>query len=227
MYPRAHIYFAMALLVALIGFYPSYFSRLTQADAAHHFHGITATGWMVMLIVQSWLMHQRQLHLHRALGKTSLVLVPLFVVSGLMVVHVLLSATHSFAIAFGPRLAFLDFTTLAYFVATYGLALHYRRNVQLHARLMASTVVLVLPPALSRLIANYVPVINSFEAAVHVSYWLTELVAAALILDDRRSGRIRAPYVSLLGILVVQQLGFLLLPSAAWWTRFSAWFGAL
>ncbi len=42
-YANAYLCFGLAFLVTIAGFYPSYFSRLAQTGAAHHFHGITAT----------------------------------------------------------------------------------------------------------------------------------------------------------------------------------------
>ncbi len=43
MYPRAYIYFTLALAISVAGFFPSYFGRLGDTDLKHHFHGITAT----------------------------------------------------------------------------------------------------------------------------------------------------------------------------------------
>jgi hypothetical protein len=51
-------------------------------------------------------------------------------------------------------LCFIDLTTIAYFAWTYGMALHHRKSIQLHARYMASTAPLLLPPALARLLSG-------------------------------------------------------------------------
>lgn len=226
LYPRAPIYFALLLLVAVVGFYPSFFSRLKDADLAHHFHGIAATAWMLLLIAQGWLMRQRNVSSHRMFGRISFVLAPLFVASGFVMIHTMLGNADPFSQTFGPRLAFVDLTTIVYFAIAYGLAIRHRRNVQLHARYLASTAILVLPPALART-SFLIPGIESFEAAFHVSYFASELIVAILLLDDARQGGVRKPYLVLLALLLVQQAGFLSLAGAGWWNSLCAWVGAL
>lgn len=219
LYPRAPIYFSLVLLTAATGFYPSYFSRFGKTDAVHHFHGLTATAWILMLVAQAWLIQQRQFGTHRLIGRISLVLAPLFIISGLLVTQTMLAASNGFNKAFGARLAFVDLTTLAFFAAAYGLAIAHRRNTPLHARYMASTAVLVLPPALARALAGLMPGIHSFEAAFHGAFLLTELVVIALIVDDARQGKIRGPYLALLALTLVQHAGFEFVPRIEWWNR--------
>ncbi len=226
-YGQAYVYFALAFLAAFIGFFPTYFSKLRESDAVHHLHGITASVWMIGLVTQSWLMSHGHIALHRRLGKASLLLVPLFVVSGLMVVHVMLSSNSPFAKAFGARLAFTDLTTILCFAGAYVLAIYHRRSIQLHARYMASTAVLVLPPALARILGNYVPGIDSFEAAFHGGFFLAEGIVALLLVADFREGRVYAPYAWLAFFLIFQQLSFLVSPIPSWWMTTTVWFGRL
>ena len=222
-YRNAYIYFSLALLVAIIGFFPSYFAKLRDTDAVHHFHGIMASVWMIGLITQSWLMRQGMIWAHRTVGKISLLIAPLFVISGIFVVHAMLTSIDESSQAFGGRLAFIDVMTMCYFSAAYLLAIHHRRRTQLHARYMASTVILVLPPALVRILGTFVPGIDSFEAALHGSYFICEAIVAMLLLDDYRNGGVRAPYVFLLSILVLEHLSFVVSPSWLWWTTVISW----
>lgn len=210
-YANAPIYFALALLATVAGFFPSYFAKLGATDAAHHFHGIMATLWMVMLIAQGWSARVRRFPLHRWVGWSSVVIAPLFVVSGLLMVRIMLAAADGFSRTYGGRLAFVDVTTMLGFGAAYGLAIYHRRQIGLHARYLAATAVMALPPGLARLLGHWAPGIRSFEAAFHGGYFLAELVVAALIVDDYRKGKIRAPYVMLGALLVGQQVGFRLL----------------
>jgi hypothetical protein len=211
-YDRSPIYFALALLAVVVGFFPSYFGRLGQTDALHHLHGITATIWMVMLVGQSWLARVRKISLHRLVGKISLVIAPLFVVSGLLMVRAMLMSESGFNRAFGVRLAFVDILTVVGFGAAYALAIYHRREIALHARYMAVTAVLALPPALARALGHWGPGINSFEAAFHGGYLLTELIVVALLVHDYRAGKIRPPYLLLGAVLGLEQVGFVLIP---------------
>ncbi|MBC3917670.1 hypothetical protein H8L32_09315 [Undibacterium sp. CY18W] len=224
---RSPIYFFLLFLVVLIGFYPSYFARLTQLDPKHHFHGILATGWMLMLVVQSWLASRRKIYIHRTIGKLSLVIVPLFIVSGIMIMHTMLASHGGFTKAFGSRLAFVDMTTLMGFALAYCLAIHFRTNRAVHSRWMACTALLALPPAVARLFMNFIPGIDSFPAAFHASYFSTEILAVILIANDINLKKVKTPYWMALGVLLVQHVSFLLLQQFPAWTAFTVWLGSL
>lgn len=135
-YARAPQYLAGLLALAVLGFYRSYFARLLSTDAVHHLHGLAATAWLVMLCAQAWLYRTRRLALHRQLGRWSLLLVPLFLVSGVLVLRRMLASQDGFSQAYGLRLSFVDASSVAYFAVAFGLALHFRRRLQLHARFM-------------------------------------------------------------------------------------------
>ena len=139
----------------------------------------------------------------------------------------MLASTNGFSQTFGARLAFVDITTIVYFAIAYGLAIYYRKNLQLHARYMASTAILVLPPALARALASLAPGINSFEAAFHCSFAMSALIVVALIMHDIRSGKMRPPYFALLALLLLQEASFQVIPSIGWWNDLSARIGSL
>ena len=69
----------VAILVTLGGFWPTFFSRLDEVDAAHMLHGMLATGWLVLVLVQASLIGIRKPRWHRVLGWLSL---PWFVLLG-------------------------------------------------------------------------------------------------------------------------------------------------
>ena len=229
MYKRAYLYFMLAFIVALWGFYPSFYSRVGQTDPVLIFHGAVATIWLLMLIAQSWLYAHRHLRAHRLVGRASLIVVPLFVVSGILVIHSMMAGQErGFVKAFGTILGFLDVTSIAYFAWTYGMALRHRKNLQLHARYMASTAVLLLPPALARALGGLnLPFLTSFMAVLHSVYLLTELVIIGLLLSDWRHGGIRKPYVILFGFTVLQHVSIVIVPTQGWVKELFRAFGAL
>lgn len=224
LYRNSPLYFSLLLVTALVAFFPSFYSRMGEAKFAHQFHGAMSTLWMLLLIGQGWLMRSRQVALHRAVGKFSIVLVALFAVSGLMIVHDMVTRDGGFARAFGARLAFLDAAAVAYFVFAYAMAIRHRRDVQLHARYMASTALLLLPPALARILGDHVlPPPPSFEMALHLSFVLTELVVLALIVHDRSTGKLRAPYLILLAVTLAQHASFEIMHKLGPWQALMAW----
>src|SRR5690349_10445851 len=88
--------FTAALVLAAVGFWPSFFSALPGVPAAHIVHGLSATAWMILPLVQAGLIRARRFRAHRTLGYGALPLAALVVVSGLYVVQlmVLRNAEH-------------------------------------------------------------------------------------------------------------------------------------
>ena len=54
-YKYAHWYLTLGLLIVLVGFSKTYFTKLGDFGFAHHLHGVSATLWMLLLIVQPYL----------------------------------------------------------------------------------------------------------------------------------------------------------------------------
>lgn len=227
LYPRAPLYFATLLLVALAAFYPSYLSRLGETDWVRHFHGIAAMAWMMLLVGQAWLMRRRNVALHRRTGKLAYVIAPLFVASGLLITQQMARGANPFQQMFGPRLVWVDLLATGFYLAAVVLAIRHRRNVHLHARWMATTAILLLPPALGRLAPVVLPFVDSFDAAFHAAFVATELLVLALMLDDRRSGQSLPPYRALMALTLAQHAGFVVLGDLPAWQAFCAALGRL
>ncbi|SEK65259.1 hypothetical protein SAMN05428989_0541 [Pseudoxanthomonas sp. GM95] len=224
--PRSHdnspYYFGLALLAAVVGFYPSFFSQLGKLDLLRHVHGGLATSWLVLLIIQGSLARTRLYAVHRVLGWASLAIVPAFVISGVMLIRVSLAGTNPFQQAFAPPLALVDFIGLAFFAFCYGMALWHRRRMPLHARYMACTALLVLPPATARALGAFMPGIQSFEAAFHGGMLISVVATLVLIVRDAREGKILPPYPLLLAVLVVQQVSFMTIAMSPAWRAICA-----
>lgn len=224
LYPRAHWWLLLALLVVSIGFAPSFLLRLGRTDVPHLVHGASAFAWMVLLATQAWLIRTNRRELHRVLGRWSWLLVAILVGAGFVMLKRMLQSTGPFEQAFAPLLVFIDVTSLAYFVGAYLVALALRRKMHLHARLMVSTVVLVLPPAIARLLLN--AGVPGFPIALHASLACAELVALALIVHDARRWRVQPPYVVLLAFLVVQHAAMGFVAASPAWLAACRWYAA-
>ena len=227
LYPNAPWYFALAVVVTWVGFSTSYFGQLAQTDIYHHLHGATAGAWLLLLIVQPILYQRGQLALHRRLGKiASLVLVPLLVAGGLKMMHTMLHSAAAYPPGATYQLAYIDSCSLLLFVLFLGLSLWYGKRLPLHARYMACTVLIILPPAVTRLLF-FLPWFDSFAKTLNGSFVVTELVLLLLLADDRRTGRIRAPYVVALGLFGLLHFTMNLCPGWPWWQEAMDKFGAV
>ncbi|HEY9105081.1 MAG TPA: hypothetical protein VIN58_00270 [Roseateles sp.] len=206
-YARTPLFFALALLAGLWGFYPSYLARLGETDLSRHAHGLTAFAWMLMLITQATLIRLHKRALHRRVGRLAFVLAPLFIAAGLWMTWRTAHPDNPFSRRFGPRLVPVDLSFLLGFAVAFLLAIKHRRDIHRHARYMGVTGLLILPPALARLAPQVLPV-RGFELAFHVAYFATEALTAVLIIVSWRLRQPVLPFVLLMVLLVLQQFGF-------------------
>jgi hypothetical protein len=102
------------------------------------------------LIVQPILIRNRQLALHRRLGRLSYIVVPLMVLSIVILMRQVFMRSPT--LSPGPvDTNMIGLADLTFFGLCYGLALYYRRHVNYHARYMVLTALPFVNPALGRL----------------------------------------------------------------------------
>ncbi len=205
LYPKAWLWMTLAAAVIFAGFFQSFFSKLQQTDLSHHLHGISATLWLLLLIVQPFLYSRSNISLHRKLGKISFVLVPLLLIGGLRMVYIMLNSQDNYPPLVTYKLSFLDFFYMIQFTIFYILAIVHRKNIQLHPRYMAATVLVLIPPGLARLLGLF-PVFTSFDAVLNTSYYILEFVIILLLIDDYRRGKIQIPYAVAFVCALLQNL---------------------
>jgi hypothetical protein len=200
---------AFAIMVA--GFWPSFFSNPAQNDLLHTVHGTLAAGWMLILILQAWLMATGRVRIHHWIGRLSIVWVIALLVTAVKIVLFSLSATGDRALPmpWRPILALIDLPSLVLFTGLYASAIWcaFKRKVDDHYRLMISTVIVVIVPALGRLLA---PVFHGLMPALHPTFWLCEGTCGALILYDfvLRRRTYAAYWVAGIGLGIIEALMF-------------------
>ena len=207
----AHYLVALFLVVTIAAFWPSYFSIFTVAPSAHHWHGVTATLWMLLLIWQSWSIRQPNFALHKWGGRMSFLLAPPFVAGGLLVTKMTVIKDSPFTEMFAISLSFADFVSVAAFVLFYFLALRNRRSVEHHARYMLATIFPLIPPSVARIFTGYVPGVAirgpedlpNFGIALNLSFLVAGIIAVALIVRDARRNKPLTPFLLALASLVL------------------------
>lgn len=224
-YNNAYKYTIIGTVVTFLGFLPSYFSKLGETDAAHHLHGLTATSWMLLLIIQPYFYANRKMVWHRRIGKLSMFIVPPLVLTGLYMVHTMLNS-ENYPPLLPYQLAFIDFFTIAQFVFFYCMAIITRKNVQTHARYMVATLLGPLVPALARLIQQ-IPGAGDIQFALHATYICIEVVLIILLYDDKRSGNFSKVYLLTLILFLMQHLAMTYAARWDWWIGFLNWFAAI
>jgi hypothetical protein len=229
---RAHYYVGLLVLFTFPAFWWSYFSKLGTVQWQFHVHGATAGAWMVLLVAQSWAIHNGQRDLHKLVGLASIVLMPLFLAGSALVIATMASGGGEFRGIFGARLALFDIiASLAFAGFVFG-ALRHRRNVALHARYMLATPLLLIAPVASRLLSVFVPglairtaeEIPRFAYALQLSQALVIVAALWLWSLDRQAGR---PFLMLTAVAVLQSVSFETVGQSAAWQDMATSFAAL
>ena len=206
-YRHAHWYLLGLFPLAALAFWTSYLSQVRTAAAEFHMHGITATLWLILLVVQSWTIRQDRRPLHRTIGLASLALFPLFLIGGTGIFFGMAERYVEgapFQAMYAPRLAWLDFVGVGGFAYCYYEALRQRRKVHLHSGYMLATVIFLLPPILGRLTAiplgvrgpeDFARLATGFNAA-------NVLTAAIAFIIAYRRGKYGRPFY-IAGILIL------------------------
>ena len=191
-YKNLHLYLIVPLVIVLLGFTPSYWLRFTDAPWRHHLHGLTATLWFLMLIVQPYLITRGHRDRHRVFGMFALIVAGGVAVSGLSVIQ------WNFASETMPEVAkyglsLMDVLLVTGFLVALGMAIVHSGQLEDHARWMISTVFWGVSPGLVRVL--FFPIILAgvenpgqwFPVALAAAGGLNMLMLGSIMFLERRA----------------------------------------
>lgn len=221
-------YFLGLLALAIVGFWPSYFSKFLDSTGEFsfyfHFHAFFAVLWILMLIVQPVLIRQKKFVLHRKIGKLSYILVPLIFVSIILLAHSTLRGPIEDV---GLEL-WIPFKDLLIFGVGYGIAIKFRHNIAIHARGIIVAGIVLIEPAFVRLILySFFPDSGFDPRGYLVAISLIYIILIGLIIAERKQkiGRWVFPLALVLYLFIHSILVFQL--RVPGWQVFAEWFAAL
>lgn len=228
-YRRAPLILALLLALTVAAFWRSYYGVLGTAPIAFHFHGVSATIWIVLLGLQSWTIHRRRIDWHGWAGRASVFYFPLFLAGMGAVLHSMSAAMPSdpFYAVHGSHLGMLDLVAAGMVAWLFARALALRRSAQLHPRYMMATVLFLLSPIVGRLAGQVLPPLHmhgpdefwKFSWAAQIGNVFALAVALALYREAPRFGK---PFLISAAAIVVQIVLFPFVGrSAAWNALFS------
>jgi len=229
-FEKSAYYFAGFLVLAIIGFWPSYFSGVFQGHSDRavyfHLHTVMVSLWLVLLIVQPLLISRRRLQLHRLLGRSSYVVFPLLLLSVLLLAHSRIPA-HIVMVDNAPNVGqhlFIPFKDLLILCVAFFIAIQWRHVVAIHARGMVATGLVFIEPALVRLFRN---VLGATDHFFPFSLLTLYLILVALMVAERRQQRGRWVFPLILGLYVIVHTIIIFHVQIGPWNRFATWFAAL
>lgn len=214
------LYFFIAVLVfATLGFYPTYlrhFPKFQGFNWAHHFHGLMATLWIVMLISQAWLIRLKKYAWHRIVGKCSYIIMPLLLISFFFIAraaylkNITLMSEHDALAKMNSGIP-----DILYMGTLYSLAIIYKKRTAWHLRFFACTGFMTLGPGLGRFAFTNLP------PPVAIAILLTSLSLPViwLIVDIAK----RKSPIPMLIYLVIFSSALLNNGQANWWQSFARW----
>jgi hypothetical protein len=215
-YGNAYFFLAISLVIIAVGFSESYFGKLDEMAFPYHLHGISASLWMILLVCQPYLYKIGKIKLHRKLGWVSLILVPLIVLGGVMMIKSMIHGQANYPPDTVYKLAYIDVLTLASFIGIYSLAIYYRKQLKLHARLMVITVFGPLNPALTRVFFVF-GLADNFNTALTYTYVIIELVLLYIIWREREAREMKLTYLPFLIFIGVQHILMYYANDWEWW----------
>ena len=228
------VFFIVFFLCAIVGFWNSYFTKIfDQENYRMHTHGMALILWLVMLIIQPYLIRTKKVKLHRMLGKFSYLLVPILVLTTLDLLKYSISKTGQLG-NIGCFFVALVINALIAYLIFYGLAIYHKRKANIHARYMICTAFPMFTPITDRIIGNYfpslaayVPTIDTMPVVPVIGFLMADLMLVGLSIWDIRSNKRWNVFPPALLILLLYHFSVLNFYKYPLWQSFCVWFKAV
>lgn len=221
-------YTGMALLsaaIVFVGFGPTFFQRpadLGPLSLLLSIHGTVFTGWIALLIAQTSLIAANQRAWHRSLGVLGILVAAAMVVLGMLAAVDSLNRGRVPIEGLDPRTFFaIPVRDLVAFTIFLGAAVYWRRDAQMHKRLMLLATFSLLVAAIARAIAA-TPLAKAGPPAFYALQDL--LIVAGMVYDRATLGRVHRAWKWGLGITVASQILFLAISGTRPWLAFAELF---
>ena len=144
--------YAALLFLALFAFWPGYLS-LPKAELSGwlHLHAVAAALWMFMLIAQPLAIHSGHRELHKRVGRSSLILMPVLLISFVGLSHSVMQGTTGPEFGVQAYFFYIRVVLVTIFMASYVMAMINRHDTPVHSRYMVCTGLSLIDPVVSRL----------------------------------------------------------------------------
>jgi hypothetical protein len=213
----------LAAVIAAVGFWPSYFGPLLAGSvdkpAFIHLHAAVYVGWLAIFIAQTAFAATRRMDLHVALGNVGIGYGALVIVVGLGAAFGMFALrVHAGDTADATRRLFAPLADMVFFTPVFVAAVRYRRQPEIHKRLMLVATTLLLVAAVGRIPLGAGPV----RLVVLLLVWSSPILLA-MSYDATRLRRAHPVLLLGLALIGIRLTTGLLLPSTAAWRATGSW----
>lgn len=221
---RLYLWVAASVpLIVLAGFARTYYLKGLFGTPALpgllvHLHGFVMTAWVLLFVTQVWLVAARRVRVHQRLGMLGMVLAGLIVVVGVVTA---IAAAARGASPGPPPLRFLviPLGDMLVFAVLVGMALYFRRRIEIHKRLMLLAALNLLTPAIARIPLQFIE-----TGGPLVFFGLTDLcVLACVAFDTIKHRRLHPVFLWGTLLIIASQPLRLMLAGTDAWLRFATW----
>ena len=220
------------------GFYPSYFAKLFNMQLVYHAHAFFMILWVAIAITQPFLIRQKKTKLHKAIGKTSYLIMPMLFISSYIVIR------HTYYNFIDTQAAELEAgaSTLAmekiysdaaayimigvvyiiWLFVFYMLAIINRKKMLNHATYMFAAILTLLGPTVDRIMYQITMYFGgSFNVFVENAVFVfILLILAGLIFYHKSKGNSIKPSVIALSTYISGIVAYHILPKTSFWKSF-------
>jgi len=209
--PLSKHYLRFAILgiaITIIGFVPTYFRPLSEGSSfalLYHVHGLFAASWLILFLVQSFLINKHNPKLHMKLG-----FLGAFIATGVVIsLHRVGFVTATRELQTGAGLGsqtflgsgLLDPLTIGALIT---VAMIFRKKPEVHKRLMLLATIILLWVSWVRLRYYFPPFEGNFDLFGFV--FAMSPIPFFWIIERRTSGKIH-PTMWKVGLLVILEQG--------------------
>lgn len=239
LFPHIEKWLLLLLPFVVYGFYPSYWSKITgNTTTIQHVHAFFMCLWVIMSIVQPYLVMKKKTHIHKMVGKVSYVLIPLIVTSGYILIQnryerILLRVQNEVAtgkvqltpeevlgnVANSQRHGIIFLLIL---ITCYILAIANRKKMLKHATYMIGAIFTSIDPSLDRLIGHWASA-NHIETNFFIDYGsqlFALVLLVALAIYQRLKKQSLQPILIVIGIYLTSFLIIDMAGNTAAWRWF-------
>lgn len=233
---------ALAMIaISIAGFLPAIIDPATRrapltplAEA----HGIVYFTWLLLYLVQSLLIANRRVDLHRKLGLTSVALLALMIPLGFSTTTAMVRRGFDLSgdqhvdphpdgltTQDAPTASVFNLAALATFIILATAAIGYRRRPDIHRRLMLFANITLISASITHL-CGHVPTLRQSPTAFAVAFTILFVLSllAPVVGDYLIERRIRFLTAAIaIGLFVFQVLQIFVIAPSAQWHRFAGW----
>ncbi|MCF8475051.1 MAG: hypothetical protein K9G26_10165 [Emcibacter sp.] len=202
------------ILAGFIPFIKMRFDHGGTMNPALMAHGISYLGWYILFILQASLIAKKNISLHMKLGKASLLLAAIMVITSILVMKDSFDRGSNGGTPFSPEhFIMLPFMDTLLFITGFSLAYINRKDALTHKHFMLLASILIMDPATARLAITlgFMPLGMLFHFG---------LLAAVIVYDKKTLGTIHKATKIGLALLVMRYTLFFTLGFSETWAKF-------